>query len=97
MVRKCITDEQIGRLHRRADDMIRRAIEGTISFDLTMEALQAIIEGKHEPAKEPDAPSLKVCQVFNGNRCTICGGFFADGAGETVCANGHEIGVASYP
>jgi hypothetical protein len=46
-------------------------------------------------AKAASSPTpertMVTCQVFNGNRCTICGGFFADG-GDTVCASGHEIG-----
>lgn len=35
------------------------------------------------------------CGVFDGCKCTICGGHFADG-GDDVCANGHQIGH-QYP
>jgi len=93
MTRSSVSDEQIGRLHRRTDDMIRRVIEGTISFESTMDVMQAIIEGKHEPAPKSAVSRMKVCAVFSGNRCTICGSYFADG--DSICGCGHEIG-ASY-
>jgi len=32
----------------------------------------------------------QTCEVFSGCRCSICGGYFADG--DDVCANGHTIG-----
>lgn len=51
-----------------------------------------------EKKPEPEEPKTqqtrevvkKTCQVFSGCRCTICGGFFADG--DDICASGHEIG-----
>ena len=95
MTQRCVSDEQIGRMHRRADDLIRRVIEGTISFNPTMDALQAIIEGKHDSVKQPEA-QMQVCEVFSGCRCTICGSYFGDSAHDTVCQQGHHIG-GSYP
>lgn len=43
--------------------------------------------------KSSAASRSPVCQA-NGNRCTICGGYFADG--DDICASGHEIGQ-QYP
>jgi len=45
-----------------------------------------------KPAPKPRTISKtveRVCEVFSGCRCTICGGFFADG--DDICANGHMI------
>lgn len=36
------------------------------------------------------ATKMVTCGVFNGCRCTICGGFFGDG--DDICASGHWIG-----
>jgi len=51
-------------------------------------------EKKPEPeetrARQVKEAVKKICQVFSGCRCTICGGFFADG--DDICAGGHEIG-----
>ena len=46
-------------------------------------------------AEELSTPSVEKsqmveCQVFSGCKCTICGGFFADG--DDICASGHQIG-----
>jgi len=43
---------------------------------------------------QKETTKMVVCQVFSGCRCTICGGFFADG--DDICASGHEIGQ-QYP
>ena len=95
MVRRSITDEQIGAMHRRANDLIRRTIEGTIGFEPTMDVLQDAIEGRYEPVETSKA-ATQICEVFSGCRCTICGGFFGDSALDTVCASGHIIG-REYP
>ena len=95
MTRSCVKDDQlIGQMYRRTNELMRRVNEGTLSFEPTMEALQDIIEGRHEPAKRPSKPEGRVCGVWNGNRCTVCNCFFGDG--DDICAHGHEIGV-SYP
>ena len=46
MTRRSVTDEQLGRLCRRLSEVVRRVDEGAISYDRTMEILQALIEGK---------------------------------------------------
>lgn len=33
---------------------------------------------------------VAICGVFDGCRCTICGGFF--GEDDNICASGHQIG-----
>jgi hypothetical protein len=44
---KKLTDEQIGKLYRKANEIIRRSNEGTISFNDSIELIQKIIiEGK---------------------------------------------------
>ena len=91
MTRSCVSDEQFRQLHRRTDELMRRTNEGTLSFKPTMDALQAVIEGKHEPAKRSLKPLWRLCGAWNGNHCTVCNAFFGDG--DVICANGHEIGV----
>ena len=46
MTRRRVADELYGRLQRRLDEVARRADEGSISFEPTMDALQQIIEGR---------------------------------------------------
>lgn len=50
MTRKSVTDEQVGQLHRRTAEVIRRVSEGTLAFEATMLALQEVIEGAYEVA-----------------------------------------------
>jgi hypothetical protein len=38
----------------------------------------------------PHQPLMKLCQVFDGCKCSICGGYFTDG--ENICPQGHEVG-----
>ena len=49
MTRRCVADDQYGKLTRRLDELKRRADEGTIPFEPTMNALTPIIEGKAAP------------------------------------------------
>ena len=60
--------------------------------------IDGLLVGKMKVTVSPVAAEVSVpgkvmvtCGVFSSNRCTICGGFFADG-GDTVCGNGHIIG-----
>ncbi|MFH1978878.1 MAG: hypothetical protein ABII97_00610 [Patescibacteria group bacterium] len=46
MTRKCVTDDEYGKLKRRLEEVSRRIDEGTIPFERTMAALQIVIEGK---------------------------------------------------
>lgn len=46
MTRKCVTDDEYGRLKRRLEEVSRRIDEGTIPFERTMAALQVVLEGK---------------------------------------------------
>ena len=46
MTRKCVTDEQYGNLNRRLDEVKRRVDEGTLAYNATMSAIQALIEGR---------------------------------------------------
>ncbi len=46
MTRGSVADEQYGQLWRRLSEVARRVDEGTLSFDATMDVLQAVIEGK---------------------------------------------------
>lgn len=48
-VKTAVTDDQLGHLGRRLDDLKRRIQEGTIPFDWTMEQLQGVIEEKGAP------------------------------------------------
>lgn len=41
-----VTDEQIGKLQRKTNEIIRRINEGTISYDDVLAGMQDIIEGK---------------------------------------------------
>lgn len=52
MTRRCVTDEQYGKLWRRIDDLVRRIDEGTISYKTTMEEIQKWIEGTVKPAHD---------------------------------------------
>ena len=90
VTKRVITDEQLGQLCRRTNDLIRRVTEGTIPLEATMDVLQDIIEGKSETATNRD---MVVCGQ-DGNHCTICHAFF--GESDDVCAGGHMIGE-SYP
>ncbi|MBA3047005.1 hypothetical protein KKC83_04475 [Patescibacteria group bacterium] len=45
MTRRNVTDEQYGRLCRRAGELLRRVDEGTLGFDQAMDSLQTAIEG----------------------------------------------------
>ncbi|MBU4204900.1 hypothetical protein KKE19_02770 [Patescibacteria group bacterium] len=38
----------------------------------------------------PVATEMVTCEVFDSCKCTICGGYFADG--DDICAGGHQIG-----
>ncbi len=76
MTRKSVTDEQVGQLHRRTAEVVRRVSEGTISFGRTMYTLQRIIEGHHEPVI---GVSFKVTVDYNQTleqmvkACRSCG------------------------
>lgn len=50
MTQRRVTDEQYGRLQRRMAELSRRVEEGTLSFDKTMDGLQALIEERSEGA-----------------------------------------------
>lgn len=54
---------------------------------------QPAIRTKAETA-DGTTPTMVTCQVFSGCRCSICGGFFADG--DDVCSGSHRIGE-QYP
>lgn len=84
---KRITDEQLGRIYARANEVVRRVREGALDFDRTMDALQEIVEGKHEEQVK-QKQQLVVCQILNSCQCSICGGFFGDSALDTICQSG---------
>jgi len=44
-----VSDEQYGEIWRKLQDLARRISQGTLPFDLTMDLLQEIIEGKKTP------------------------------------------------
>lgn len=51
MTRKCVTDEQYGRLSRRLDELKRRVDEGTLPFERVMADAQSLIEGITLPSR----------------------------------------------
>lgn len=93
MTRVCVNGPQCRELQVRFGEVMRRVIEGTLTFKPTAEALQKIIEGEHEIGKQQAQGSdMVLCQAFSGCRCTICGGYFGDSALDVVCPSGHVIG-----
>lgn len=44
MTRRCVTDEQYGKLWRRVTELVRRVDEGTASYKSAMDGLQDLIE-----------------------------------------------------
>jgi len=48
-----------------------------------------LVGGAREPVKVEER---RICEVFSGCRCTICGAYFGDS--DDICANGHEIGCS---
>ena len=44
-----VSDEQYGRIWKKVQDLVRRISQGTLPFDLTMDLLQEISEGKKMP------------------------------------------------
>lgn len=46
MTRRCVTDEEYGRLCRRLEEVKRRIVEGTLPFKQMMGLLQTIVEGR---------------------------------------------------
>lgn len=44
-----VSDEQYGRASKKAHELVRRIAQGTLPFDLMMDLLQEIIEGKRTP------------------------------------------------
>ncbi len=88
-----LSGEHIGQLCRRTHELVGQVVEGTLPFDRTMTALQALIEGKRmvvAPEPPENESVTEICQTFAGCRCTICGNCFADG--DDTCGGGHTIG-----
>jgi hypothetical protein len=88
---KCIgiTDKESHQLYESIDAIVKMIREGSLTIEPTIVALQAIVEGKHEPKKEAQEPEKVICGVFSGGRCTIDGSFFDEG---DICMHGHQIG-----
>ena len=93
MTQSCVSGGQLRELGVKYAEVLRRVAEGTLTLQPTMAAFQRVIEGEFEPKKsQVEQAGMQKCGVFSGCRCTICGGYFADG--DDICANGHEIGCS---
>jgi len=53
MTRRCVTDEQIGKLFRKYHELTRRVDEGSVPFGATLDGLQKLIEGHVAPKVSP--------------------------------------------
>jgi hypothetical protein len=62
------------------------------------EVLHDLLSGKVEIVVRPvvtlaiEGMVLVTCATVNNRDCNICHTMFGDGADDTICANGHEIG-----
>ncbi|MFH1632095.1 MAG: hypothetical protein ABIA47_03740 [bacterium] len=89
MTRIRVSGAQLKELHNRVGELIRRVVEGPLTFKATMAALQRVINGEFEPKPKSVEVETQLCQD-HGNRCSICNYMFPDG--DDVCQNGHMIG-----
>ena len=58
MTTNVVTDEQLGILARRQNDLFRRVREGTLPVDLVLKGIQDLIEGNFDPAPRPSGRVL---------------------------------------
>lgn len=58
-----MSDEQLGKLTRRSDELKRRINEGTLEYDWVAHELQRVIEGPTEAVKHPTTQSALTSQL----------------------------------
>ena len=67
----CVPDELYGQLKFRLDDLCRRIKEGTLSFDLTMNGLQGLIEGTQVFTLTIGGPSIMAYDFIKRESCSL--------------------------
>ncbi len=81
-----MSDEQLGKLTRRSDELKRRINEGTLEYDWVANELQRVIEGPTEAVEHPPTQSTLMLQLHELTvDCdalpNIPSGLFLDGTG----------------